>query len=141
MFSHVYSPYASAHFDRFLVFSSVEAGLTTPSPSQSPIVRFGVLTGIQSHPIHALDRLAIVIYSYCKVASVLEMGETQLQASVTCSWVSTKKFSNLIATHVEWHVAPRVRVAAKKLIEDMDSNKPSWEWPQTEITLPGQYET
>ncbi len=141
MFSRIYSPYATAHFDGNLLFGSAEAGLTTPSPSRSPIVRFEVLAGIQSHPVYALDRLAVVIYAYCKAARILEMGETHLQASITCSWVSTKTHSNLIAMHVEWHVSSRVRNAAKQLIEDMDSRKPSWEWPNREIALPRPPET
>lgn len=140
-FSHIYSPYSSAHFDGFLVFGNVEAGWTTASPDRSPIVRFDVLTGIQSHPIYALDKLAVTIYSYCKVARILEVGDTQLQASFTCSWVSTKYYSNLIATHVEWHVSPRLRVAANQLAKDMESRKPSWTWPDTEIVLPGQRDT
>lgn len=132
-----YLPSANAHFDGFILLDSVEAGLTTPSPSRSPIIYFQVSAGMQPHPVYALDRLAIVIYSYCKAAHVLD-HDTQMQAYFSCAWVSTAISSNLIATHVEWHVSTRMRTAAQKFIDDIDSSNPSWVWPKTEIRLPGQ---
>jgi hypothetical protein len=141
MFAYTYTPYASAHFDGYILHNSIEAGLTTPSPSRYPIVRFKIVTGVQAHPIYALDRLAVTIYAYCKAASFLEMDETQVQAFLTAAWVSTNDYSNLVTTHIEWHVSPKLRVEAKKVISEMDKKGGPWQWPQGEIRLPSQRDT
>jgi hypothetical protein len=141
MFAYTYTPYASAHFDGYILHNSIEAGLTTPSPSRSPIVRFKIAAGVQAHPIYALDRLAVTIYAYCKAASFLEMDETQMQASLTATWISTDNCSNLVTTHIEWHVSSKLRVEAKKVISEMDKKGGPWQWPQGGVRLPNQRDT
>ncbi|HUI87520.1 MAG TPA: hypothetical protein VLX61_02220 [Anaerolineales bacterium] len=132
-----YSPYAIARFDGVLMFDSIQAGVMTIGLTKSPIVRFRVLAGVQSHPIWSLDRLAITVYSYCDVAKDLHLAKTALQVSLTASWVSTEQFSNLVATHVEWHTAPGVRAAAQRILADM-GNDGNHLWPLTEMSLPIQ---
>jgi len=132
-----YSPYAIAHFDGVLMFDSIQAGVMTIGITKSPVVRFRVLAGVQSHPIWSLDRLALTVYSYCDVAKDMQLTKTALQVSITASWVSTEQFSNLIATHVEWHTASNVRVAAQRILTDM-GNDGKRLWPLTEMSLPIQ---
>ena len=132
-----YSPYAIARFDGVLMFDSIQAGVMTIGLTKSPILRFRVLAGVQSHPIWAVDRLALTIYSYCDVAKDMGLAKTALQVSITASWVSTEQFSNLIATHVEWHTASNVRAAAQRILTDM-GNDGKRLWPLTEMSLPIQ---
>jgi hypothetical protein len=135
-FSPQHTPYANARFDGYLVFDSVQAGMVKIGMSSAPVVRFNVVTGIQRHPVFALDKLAIVIFSYCKAAQELCMNDTQLQTSWTASWVSTDNYSNLVATHVEWHTSPKVRVAAQRMLAEFESGRPSW--PNDLLFFPGQ---
>jgi hypothetical protein len=134
---HTAPPYAVARFDGALVFEGVQAGLLTTGVAKSPIVHFEVLTGLQTHPIWALDALAVKVYSYSLAAKSLKLSRTQLQISVTASWVSTNEFSILIATHIEWHVSPSIRNFMEHLMLESKKNK-AIEWPSTELHLPVQ---
>lgn len=134
---HTAPPYAIARFDGALVFEDVQAGLITTGVTKSPIVHFDILAGMQTHPIWALDALAVKVYSYALAAKTLKLSQTQVQISVTASWVSTNEFSNLIATHIEWHVSPSIRNFMEHLMLESKKSRTA-EWPSTEIRLPVQ---
>lgn len=130
-----HTPYAVARFDGALVYPSIRAGLMTTGLTKSPVVHFKVKAGVQSHPIWALDDLALEIYSYCLAAKEASASNTTLQVSVTASWVSTEKYSNLVATHIEWHTSPHLRVTAEHTYTTLRNNKRKG-WPVDEIQLP-----
>ncbi len=135
-----YSPYAIARFDGFVIFGDVQMGMMKTGITRSPIVKFSVVAGYQKHPVYALDRLALIVYSYCQAAKSAGIGETSLQASITASWVSTEQFSNIVATHIEWHTAMTIRPASQQILNDLIESQ-NRKWPPTEITLPGQRPT
>lgn len=134
---HTAPPYAVARFDGALVFASVRAGLIATGVAKSPIVQFDVLAGVQTHPIWALDALAVKVYSYALAAKNLKLSQTQVQVSVTASWVSTSEFSNLIATYIEWHVSPSIRNSMDHLMLETKKGQAT-AWPSTEMRLPIQ---
>jgi len=136
--THFTPPYAIARFDGALMFGDVQSGLMTTGAVQSPIVTFRVLAGAQIHPVWALDALAVKVYSYAYAARALKLGETQLQVSVTASWVSTCDYSNLIATQIEWHAPSNVRSFVERMIAEAKSGKFSADWPSTEMRIPSQ---
>ena len=132
-----HTPYAAARFDGALQFNSLQAGIMLSGQTQSPIVRYEVLAGAQNHPVWSLDRLALIVYSYCEVAKAEKLEETSLQVSVTASWVSTDRFSNLIATHIEWHTSSTTRAAVQRMLAEMENGQEPL-WPLTEMRLPVQ---
>jgi len=110
----------------------------TTGLTKSPIVYFKVLAGVQSHPVWALDDLAIEIYSYCQAAKEEGVSDTHLQVSVTGSWVSTESFSNIIASDVEWHIASsKLRTKVEHVIAEMKRSRKDL-WPLDPVTLPVQ---
>ncbi len=134
----VHTAYAVAHLDGVLLYRDVRAGLMTTGLTKSPIVYFKVMTGIQSHPVWALDDLAIEIYSCCQAAKEEGVSDTHLQVSITGSWVSTENFSNIIASDVEWHIASsNLRAKAERAIAQM-KRKGRDGWPLDSLTLPVQ---
>ncbi len=134
----VHTAYAVAHLDGILLYRDVRAGLMTTGLTKSPIVYFKVMTGVQSHPVWALDDLAIEIYSCCQAAKEEGVSDTHLQVSVTGSWVSTENFSNIIASDVEWHIASsNLRTKAERAIAEM-RKKGKDAWPRNLLTLPVQ---
>jgi len=133
-----YTAYAVTHLDGSLLYSSVRAGLMTTGLTTSPIVHFKVLAGVQSHPVWALDDLAVQIYSYSQAANKAGVSDTHLQVSVTGSWVSAENFSNIIANYVEWHIpSSQLRGAAEKLYSEMRRSR-SNSWPASPLTIPVQ---
>ncbi len=134
----VHTAYAVAHLDGVLLYHGVRAGLMAPGLTKSPIVYFKVLAGVQSHPVWALDDLAIEIYSCCQAAKEEEVSDTHLQVSVTGSWVSTENFSNIIASDIEWHIASSsLRTKAERAMAEM-RRKGRDSWPLDPLTLPVQ---
>ena len=132
-----HTPYSVARLDGAVLFNTLQAGLMTTGFTKSPIVHFKVLAGIQQHPVWSLDRTAIAVYSYCETARRLKIGNTQLQVNIMGSWVSSDDFSNIIATHIEWHTSKDVRDAAEKMIDDLARKNKSL-WPVDSITIPVQ---
>lgn len=132
-----HTPYSVARLDGAVLFNTLQAGLMTTGLTKSPIVHFKVLAGIQQHPMWSLDRTAIAVYSYCETARRLKIGETQLQVNIMGSWVSSDDFSNIIATHIEWHTSKDVRDAAEKMIDELARKNKSL-WPVDSITIPVQ---
>ncbi len=134
----VHTAYAVAHLDGVLLYHGVRAGLMATGLTKSPIVYFKVLTGVQSHPVWALDDLAIEIYSCCQAAKEEGVSDTHLQVSVTGSWVSTENFSNIIASDIEWHIASSsLRTKAERTIAEM-RRRGRDSWPLDPLTLPVQ---
>ncbi len=133
-----HTAYAVAHLDGVLLYHSVRAGLMTTGLTKSPIVYFKVMAGVQSHPVWALDDLAIEIYSCCQAAKEEGVSDTHLQVSVTGSWVSAENFSNIIASDVEWHIASsNLRTRAERAIAEM-RRRGRASWPPDPLTLPVQ---
>ncbi len=131
-----HTAYAVARFDGALLYDSVRAGLMTTGLTKSPIVHFKVMAGVQSHPVWALDDLAVEIYAYCQAAKGAGVSETHLQVSVTGSWVSADDFSNIIANYIEWHIASsNLRTKAEHALADMKRSKRE-SWPSVALNLP-----
>ncbi len=134
----VHPAYAVAHLDGVLLYRCVRAGLMTTGLTKSPIVYFKVLAGVQSHPVWALDDLALEIYSCCQAAKEEGVSDTHLQVSVTGSWVSAENFSNIVASDVEWHIASsNLRKKAERAIAEMKTRGRD-RWPLDPLTLPVQ---
>lgn len=134
----VHTVYAVAHLDGALLYNCMRAGLMTTGLTKSPIVYFKVLAGVQSHPVWALDDLAVEIYAYCQSAKEEGVSDTHLQVSVTGSWVSTETFSNIIASDIEWHIASsKLRTKVERQIADMRRSGKKL-WPLDPLILPVQ---
>lgn len=134
----VHTVYAVAHLDGALLYHDVRAGLMTTGLTKSPIVRFKVLAGVQSHPVWALDDLAMEIYSYCQAAKEEKVSDTHLQVSVTGSWVSGENFSNIIASDIEWHIASsNLRTKVERAMAEMRRSRKD-SWPLEPLILPVQ---
>jgi hypothetical protein len=129
-----YSPFAVARLDGALLYREILAGLT--DTEMSPIVHFKVRAGRQSHPVWAMGDLAEEIYAFCHIARQSRVSETHLQVSMVGSWVSTPRFSNIIANNIEWHIASSdLRTKAEHLYAELKkSSKASW--PQQTMCLP-----
>lgn len=132
-----HTPYAAARFDGALLFTSLQAGIMVTGKTQSPIVRYEVRAGAQNHPVWSLDRLALVVYCYSEIAKAEKLEETDLQVSVTASWISTNRFSNLIATHIVWHTSSAIRETVSQMLAHLEDEQ-EHVWPLTEIRLPVQ---
>jgi len=132
------SSYSIARFDGALIYEDVRAGLMITGITKSPIVQFKIKAGAQYHPAWAIDETAIEIYSYCQVAKVSDVSPTHLQVSVAASWISGDRYSNLIVTNVEWHIASsKVRTQAIRLYSEAIKHKnyPD-DWPEEALTIP-----
>ncbi len=136
--THFTPPYAIARFDGALMFANVQSGLMTTGTTKSPIVAFRVLTGMQVHPVWALDALAVKVYSYAYAARALNLDKTQLQVSITASWVSASDCSSLVATQIEWHVPSNVRSFVERMIVKAKQGEFVADWPSTEMRIPSQ---
>ncbi len=134
----IHTAYAVAHLDGALLYHGIRAGLMTTGLTKSPIVSFKVLAGVQSHPVWALDDLALEIYTYCQAAKEEGVSDTHLQVSVKGSWVSAENFSNIIASDIEWHIASsHLRKKVERVIAEMRTSSRE-AWPLDPVTLPVQ---
>lgn len=133
-----HTPYAVARFDGALIYESISAGFIITGLTKSPVVNFKVKTGVQLHPVWALDDLAIEVFSYCQAAKEVSVSETHLQVSVVASWLSANNFSNLVAADIEWHIASsNLRTKAEKRRVQIQKDKIGL-WPTDELALPVQ---
>jgi hypothetical protein len=130
--------YAMSHIDGGLECSSLSMGILKSMPD-SPIVKAMVIAGKQAHPIWAMDRLALVVYSYIQSAKYhYPRGPLPIQVNIRGSLVSNENISCIVADSIIWHTSESIRSDAEQLIAKMtsDANLIS-HWPATtEIALP-----
>jgi len=127
------SAYASARLDGLFICRALQAGILRGA--SSPVVCFTVAAGVQEHPVWALDRLAIVVYAYCR-ASEGSPVEICLEGRL----VSNESISVVVANRVQWHTSRRARISAERLIAEMMlRGKLPTDWPRERMTLPVSY--
>lgn len=130
--------YATSHIDGGLDCSSLSIGILKSMP-ESPILKAMVIAGQQAHPIWALDRLALVIYSYIQSAKYhYPHGPLPIQVNVRSSLISNTSTSCIVADSIIWHTSESIRSDAERLIDKLASNiNLTKQWPtKTEMTLP-----
>ena len=130
--------YAISHLDGGLDCSSLSIGVLTSMPD-SPIVKAMVIAGRQAHPIWALDRLALVIFSYVEAAKYHHpSGPLPIQVNVRGSFISDASTSCIVAETIYWHTSERIRVDAERIISKLVSSaKLTTHWPaKTKMGLP-----
>ncbi len=122
--------YASARLDGLFVCSTLQAGIL--QNATSPAVRFTVAAGVQHHPVWALDRLALVVYAYCR-ASTGSSVEVNLEGSL----VSNESTSIVVANRIQWHTSRKVRTTAEQLISELAlTGRLPKQWPADMLSLP-----
>ena len=127
-----------SHIDGGLDCSSLSIGILKSMPD-SPIVKAMVIAGKQAHPIWAMDRLALVIYSYVQSAKYhYPRGPLPIQVNIRGSLVSNESTSCIVADSIIWHTSEAIRLDAERLIAKMTSNAHlTTHWPSTaELALP-----
>jgi hypothetical protein len=130
--------YATSHIDGGLDCSSLSIGILKSVPD-SPIVKAMVIAGKQAHPIWALDRMALVIYSYVEAAKYHHpSGPLPIQVNVRGSFISDESTSCIVADSIIWHTSEDIRVDAERIISKLVSSaKLTSRWPSTaEMGLP-----
>ncbi len=130
--------YATSHIDGGLDCSSLSLGVLKSMPD-SPIVKAMVIAGRQAHPIWALDRLALVIYSYVEVAKYHHpSGPLPIQVNVRGSIISDESTSCIVADSIYWHTSEQIRADAERIITKLAvSSNLIAHWPaKTKMTLP-----
>ncbi len=135
--------YATSHIDGGLDCSSLSIGILKSMPD-SPIIKAMVIAGQQAHPIWALDRLALVIYSYIQSAKYhYPRGPLPIQVNIRSSLISNVSTSCVVADSIIWHTSEAIRADAERLIAKMTSDAHlTTHWPtKTEMTLPVNSET
>lgn len=135
--------YATSHIDGGLDCSNLSIGILKSMPD-SPIVKAMVIAGQQSHPIWALDRLALVIYGYVQSAKYhYPRGPLPIQVNVRSSLISNAVTSCVVVDSIVWHTSEVIRSDAERLIAKLSSEALLISlWPtKTEMILPVQSET
>jgi len=130
--------YATSHIDGGLDCSNLSIGILKSLPV-SPIVKAKVIAGQQAHPIWAIDRLALVIYSYIQSAKYhYPRGPLPIQVNVRSSLISNENTSCVVVDSIIWHTSDTIRIDAERLIAKMNSAIPlTANWPtKTEMSLP-----
>jgi len=130
--------YATSHIDGGLDCSSLSIGILKSMPD-SPIIKAMVIAGQQAHPIWALDRLALVIYSYIQSAKYhYPRGPLPIQVNIRSSLVSNVSTSCIVADSIIWHTSESIRADAERLIVKLTSGvNLTTHWPtKIEMTLP-----
>jgi len=130
--------YATSHIDGGLDCSSLSIGILKSMPD-TPIVKAMVIAGKQAHPIWALDRLALVIYSYVEAAKYHHPnGPLPIQVNVRGSFISDDSASSIVAESIYWHTSERIRVDAERIIARLVSGSGlTTHWPaKTRLELP-----
>jgi hypothetical protein len=129
--------YATSHIDGGLDCSNLSLGVLNSMPD-SPIVKAMVIAGRQAHPIWALDRLALVIYSYVEAAKYHHpSGPLPIQVNVRGSIISDESTSCIVADSIYWHTSESIRVDAERIITKLTSSASlTTHWPaNTKMTL------
>jgi hypothetical protein len=127
-----------SHIDGGLDCSSLSKGILRSMPD-SPIVKAMVIAGKQAHPIWAMDRLALVIYSYVQSAKYhYPRGPLPIQVNIRGSLVSNESTSCIVADSIIWHTSEAIRSDAERLIAKLTSDaRLTSHWPETaEMALP-----
>lgn len=130
--------YATSHIDGGLDCSSLSIGILKSMPD-SPILKVMVIAGRQAHPIWALDRLALVIYSFVQSTKYHYSHNPQpIQVNVRSSLISNANTSCQVADSIVWHTSDTIRIDAERLIAKMTSAAHlTVNWPtKTEMALP-----
>ncbi len=126
-----YAAYASARIDGVLDFDAVRFGILDTPGQPTPVVNFFVVAGPQRHPVWALDRLAAVVYCYCKAVGEPDGKNGHIELNLTGNLVSGMDTSCVVASSINWHTSAEIRRRAEGLIEDMSG------WPfQESLQIP-----
>lgn len=130
--------YASSHIDGGLDCSNLSIGVLKNVPG-SPVVRARVLAGQQSHPVWALDRLAVTIFSFVQSARLhYPNGPQPIQVNLRSALFSDANTSCIVAESIVWHTSERIRRDAEQLMRSLEAgaNLPVF-WPSSaELTIP-----
>lgn len=126
--------YAAARIDGTLDCRSLKVGVLKASSQMTPVISFSVLAGLQRHPIWALDRLAAVVYCYCRVAKERSPRELDFSTEVTlsASLVSGSEMTCIVASSINWHTSKEIRSKAEAMIAAMTCDGSRWStdrWP------------
>jgi hypothetical protein len=130
--------YAISHIDGGLECSSLSMGILKSMPD-SPMVKATVIAGKQAHPIWAMDRLALVIYSYAQSAKYhYPRGPLPIQVNIRGLLVSNENTSCIVADSIIWHTSEAIRSDAERLIATLTSDaRLTSHWlAKTEMSLP-----
>ena len=120
--------YASARLDGIFVCSTLQAGILRNT--NSPVVSFTVEAGVQTHPVWALDRLAFVVYSYCRASK-----ENPVEVNLEGTLISNESVSVVVANRIQWHTSRKIRTNAERMISEMRLDR----WPKAKLELPVSY--
>lgn len=130
--------YASSYIDGGLDCSNLSIGVLKNVPG-TPVVRARVLAGQQSHPVWALDRLALTIYCYVESAKYhYPNGAQPIQINLRSALISDASTSCIVAESIVWHTSERIRHDADLLMSSLvSSTSLTAFWPSTtEMVLP-----
>jgi len=120
--------YASARLDGIFICGTLQAGILRNT--NSPVVSFTVEAGVQTHPVWALDRLAFVVYSYCRASK-----ENPVEVNLEGTLISNESVSVVVANRIQWHTSRKIRTNAERMISEMRLDR----WPKTKLELPVSY--
>ncbi len=113
--------YATSHIDGGLDCSSLSIGVLRSMPD-SPVVKVMVIAGKQAHPVWALNRLALVIYSYVQSAKYhYPCGPLPIQVNIRSSMISNENMTCIVADSISWHTSELIRTDAERLIAKLSS--------------------
>ena len=120
--------YASARLDGIFVCGTLQVGILRNT--NSPVVSFTVEAGVQTHPVWALDRLAFVVYSYCRASK-----ENPVEVNLEGTLISNESVSVIVANRIQWHTSRKICTNAERMISEMRLDR----WPKTKLELPVSY--
>ena len=130
---------ATAHIDGGLDCSTIRVGILDTGQLPTPVVNFLVASGLQRHPVWALDRLAAVVYCYCQAIKSLPNCDPHIEINLTANLVSGPQAACIVANSITWHTSKAVRNLAEPMIARMIGDHAHWEtrWPSSEpLTFP-----
>jgi hypothetical protein len=104
---------------------------------------FRLAADVQSHPIRAINRLALVVHCYCKAAE--QQQEPFLDVAVNYTLVSGSESSVIMAKAINWYTSPELRRMAEANLAEMTGkgrggSRMMARWPWKEITLPVSFQ-
>ena len=125
---------ATAHIDGGLDCTTIRVGILDTGPLPTPVATFLVTSGLQNHPIWALDRLAAVVYCYCQAIKSLPNCLQIIEINLTANLVSGPQAACIVANSITWHTSKAVRDLAEPAIARMIGDHARWEtrWPSSE---------